>query len=135
MTFGSILVKSFYFERYNGSTDKVDRDSLIEFPQNSGSMILLNGRDEELDAEGWCWTHMLTPTHGEDGVVRILHNILCCPGHHEGQQIHMHEGRFGYASLKKSLLSSRKTNPFLIPLTTKPKGKAFLLLISKRVYS
>ena len=61
LTFGDS--KTLYFRRHT-SRDKYEEDSTFGIPQTSGSLLLLDGRDEMLDAQGRHWRHCSGPSEG-----------------------------------------------------------------------
>ena len=54
LTFGS--TKQLWFQRRRGQ--EAQPGSLIKINQESGSLFVLDGRDEIPDANGWVWRHM-----------------------------------------------------------------------------
>lgn len=70
LTYGDL--KSLCFRRHRDKTS-FDKDSMFEFPQQSGSMFLLDGRDESPHPlDGMHWRHMSTTNRSEEGVTFAL---------------------------------------------------------------
>lgn len=59
--------KSLVFRRHS-TKEEYDSQSEIEIPQQSGSLFILDPRDEERDREGMHWRHMSTSNQNEHGV-------------------------------------------------------------------
>ena len=49
--------KNLWFRRHKSSKE-YDPESLLHFQQNHGSIVVLDGRDEEPDQDGFHWRHM-----------------------------------------------------------------------------